>query len=85
MNARVIGLSQFTASVSLWGVPMDCEYEYEEGEAPIYWPTDNAHPGSPSELTMLSCKVGGVNIMEMLSAKQQERIEEKLLEQHEGH
>ena len=69
--------------VSPWDFPMVCEYEYDCGEVPIFWPTELAHPGSPSNVTLLSCKVAGVEVYDMLSNDQIERIEEAILDQVE--
>jgi hypothetical protein len=73
-----------TAVVQPYGFPMECEYEHDEGEAPIFWPTEAAHPGCPPNAELLSCKVGGVDIYPMLSSSQIEWIEEKILDQLEG-
>jgi hypothetical protein len=69
-----------TAVVEPWGFCMTCEYEYEEGEAPTIADGEFDHPGSPANVALLSCTVGGVDIMEMLKLEQQERIEEAILE-----
>jgi hypothetical protein len=70
-----------TAVVDVYGFPMECEYEYDEGEAPIFWPTEAAHPGCPPNAELLACRVGGVDIYEMLKPGQIERIEDAILEQ----
>lgn len=72
-----------TAHVTPYDIPMVVEYEYDEGEPAIFWPTESAHPGAPSNAQLLSCKVGGVEIYSMLSLDQIERIEESILELHE--
>jgi hypothetical protein len=77
------GLSTSTAEVSPWGFPMSVDYEYDAGEPPILWPTDDAHPGCPSSAQVLACRVGGVDIVDMLDNRQIERIEEALLRQIE--
>lgn len=61
--------------------PMVCEVEYEAGEAPRLsgWP-DDWHPGSPPNAVLLSCKVAGVDLMDMLSSGQVDRIESAILE-----
>lgn len=64
--------------------PMVCEYEYDEGEAPTIAYGEFDHPGFPANATLLSCKVGGVDLMDMLSSSQVERIEDAILEQLEG-
>lgn len=85
MNARIAlaSLRSFSTTVSPWDFPMEVTYEYEEGEIPIFWPTELAHPGSPPNVALLSCRVGGVDITEMLKPEQQERIEEAILDQLE--
>mgnify|MGYP006136825797 FL=1 len=60
--------------------PMVCEYEATEEEPAILWPTELAHPGSPAEVCLLVCKVAGVDLMDLLSGKQIERIESAILE-----
>lgn len=69
-----------TMVVEPYGFPMLVEFEYQEGESAIFWPTEFAHPGSPDNAVLLSCKVGGVDLMDMLSSKQVDRIEEAILE-----
>ena len=86
MNIRVAltSLRARSATVAPYDFPMEVTYEYDEGEAPIFWPTELAHPGSPPNAVLLSCKVGGVEIYEMLSSSQIERIEDEILQQLEG-
>lgn len=62
---------------------MECEYEYYPAEREVRW-GDYPHPGSPAGTQVLSCVVGGVNIVEMLVDSQHEAIEEALLKEHEG-
>lgn len=71
-------------NMRVWeGVPMECVVDYQEGESTILWPTDMAHPGSPPECVLESCKVGGVEIIDMLTASQLERLENAAAEQLE--
>lgn len=63
--------------------PMVCSYEYDEGEPSIFWPTELAHPGCPPCVELLSCRIGGVEVIDMLSRTQMDRIEEALMELHE--
>lgn len=72
-----------TVELEVWGVPMVCIFDYQDGESPIFWPTEQAHPGSPPECVLESCKVGGVELIDMLSFEQVERLEEKAVEQLE--
>jgi hypothetical protein len=72
-----------TATVNPYGFDMECEYEHDPGEPPIYSPAEIAHPGTPPDVQLLSCMVGGVDLMEMLSSPQIARIEDAILEQLE--
>lgn len=87
MNARqpfrIVAANARTSWVSPWGFRMEVEYDYQPGERSINWPTDLAHPGSPANAVLVSCKVGGVEIYDMLDSDQIERIEEAVLEQLE--
>jgi hypothetical protein len=80
---RLISVNSRTAIVEPWGFPMECEYEFEEGEAPILGPNGFEHPGCPDNAVLLSCTVAGVDITEMLSNAQTERLEDAILEQLE--
>lgn len=57
-----------TTTVFPWGFPMEVTFEWDEGESPIFWPTERSHPGSPPNAELLECYVGGVSIMRMLTA-----------------
>ena len=78
-------MSQHTSIVDLWGFPITVTYEYDEGEPAIFWPTERAHPGSPPNAALLSCLIGGVEVLEMLSARQIDRIEEACINAMEGY
>jgi hypothetical protein len=66
-----------TAVVCPWDFPCVVEFEFHEGEpASVSGSPDNWHPGYPPNVALLSCRVGGVDITEMLSNSQQERIED---------
>lgn len=67
------------ASITAWGIPMDVEYDYSPGESAVKW-GDFPHPGYPASASLLSVKVGGVDIMEMLDDEQTQRIESAVLE-----
>lgn len=86
MNARlhIVSPSCRTSVVSPWGFSMECEFEYDAGEPPIWSPIDHAHPGSPPNAELIACKVGGIAITEMLTLDQRERIEEDLIQRMEG-
>jgi hypothetical protein len=85
MNARFHLVSPFTrtTSVNVWGFNMEVEYDWDEGEPPIWSPIDRAHPGSPPTACLLHCKVNGADITEMLNENQRERIEEEIIEQEQ--
>ena len=77
---RLVAENEHRATVSPYGFPMDCVFEFYEGEPAILWPTELAHPGAPDCCQLLQAFVGGVDIYEMLSSDQIERIEETYLE-----
>ena len=81
---RITSPRAHSTVVSPYDFPMEVEYEYDEGEPPIIAYGEFDHPGSPANATLMSCKVGGVEIYEMLSSSQIERIEEEILEQLES-
>ena len=78
--ARLRVENEHRATVSPYGFPMVCEFEFYEGEMAIFWPTEFAHPGTPDSCQLLQAFVGGVDVYEMLSSEQIERIEETYLE-----
>jgi hypothetical protein len=63
------------ATVTYCGIAMACSYEYDPAEPRTY-----LHPGSPENAALISCKVGGVDLMEMLTREQQDEIETLLLQ-----
>jgi hypothetical protein len=73
-----------TAVVAPWGFDMECSYEFDEGEPPTISNGEFDHPGWPANVALLSCRVAGVDITEMLDLDQQTRIEERILEQLDG-
>lgn len=80
---RIVSPRSHTAVVDPYGFPMEVEYEYDPGEPCIFWPTELAHPGSPPTCQLLSCKVNGQDIYEMLKPEQIERIEDSILDHTE--
>jgi hypothetical protein len=80
---RIVGSNTRTTSVSPWGFRMEVEYEYDPGEAPIYWPTDRAHPGSPPNAALMACRINGQDVMDMLTSGQIERLEDAILQEDE--
>ena len=79
---RIVSTDSATAVVSPWGFDLECTYEYQAAEMPVLF-GDNSHPGSPANAQLLTCKVGGIEITDMLSNGQRERIEEALISQME--
>lgn len=65
------------ATIFYCGVEMLCEYDYTPGEGQTW--TD---PGYPAAAEVTSCRVGGVQIIAMLSNEQLEAIDTLVLEQH---
>lgn len=69
--------------VKPFGFDMTVEFDYDPGEPGI--PSgDEAHPGAPAEACLSSCRVGCVDIYEMLDNWQIERIQEAILDQLRG-
>lgn len=66
------------ATVNYLGVPLDCSYGYVPGSQQTW--TD---PGYPACAEIDSVKVGGVEILDMLSNHQRESIETLILEERE--
>lgn len=64
--------------ITVYGIPMSVIYDYEPGELPVF-SGPHAGPGSAPAAYVQSVKVGGVDIYEMLSNDQLERIEETIL------
>jgi hypothetical protein len=72
-----------TAVVQPYGFDMRVSFEYDPGEAMVFWPTELAHPGSPPTVSLLSCRIGETEVYDMLSNGQIETIEEEILSQLE--
>jgi hypothetical protein len=86
MNARlqIVHPAHYTAVVSPWGFDMECDYSYDPGESANYDLRSNPAPGTPANAELIACRVGSIDITEMVSLCQREFIEEKLIEQMEG-
>lgn len=70
-----------TIEVTCYGVPMEVSFEHDPGESPIVTGgPDNWHPGTPPNAALLSCRIGGVEVLDMLTAAQVARVEETILE-----
>lgn len=65
-----------TFYITLGNAPVECEIYWEAGERQTW---DN--PGYPAQATLQSAKVGGVDIIEILSDAQREKIEAAFLDQ----
>lgn len=66
------------ATVTYCGVVMTCEYDYVPGESQTM--TD---PGYPACAELTSVKVGGVEVLDMLSNEQREAIDTLICEARE--
>lgn len=62
------------AHVTVWDIPMEVDFDYSPAESRTW-----DHPGSPAEASICAVLVGGVDIVEMLSDEQHQRIEEAVL------
>lgn len=84
MNARIplriVSPSSRSLTVAPWDFDIRCVYEYDEGEPMVWSPIDRAHPGTPPNAQLLEAWVGPVNIYDMLSSTQIERLEDAVLE-----
>lgn len=83
-HLRIVAQNAHSAIVDVWGFPMECDFDYEEGEAPVWSDVTGGHPGSPSNAVLVGCAVGGVSIYDMLSSDQIERLEEACIQAMEG-
>lgn len=81
MNARVhiVPTGTYTKTVNVWGFDLDAEYGYDAGE-PAINDAEYGHPGTPPNATLYGCRIGGVQVVEMLTASQIETIEDAILE-----
>ncbi len=80
---RIVSADTLTAVVSPYGFDMTCEYEYQAAELPILFGS-NSHPGSPANAQLLTCKVGSIEITDMLTNGQRERIEDLIISDMEN-
>jgi hypothetical protein len=69
--------------VSPWDFPMECVFEYYPGDPLGNAPLFGGPTPIPSSAQLMSCKVNGRDIMDMLSTAQIERIEDALVDQLE--
>lgn len=66
------------ATISYCGVVMDCTYDYTPGCGQTW-----LEPGYPACAEVNSVKVGGVEVLDMLSNEQREAIDTLICEQRE--
>ena len=67
-----------TFYTTIGDVPIECEIYWEAGESQTW-----DEPGYPAQATIQSAKVGGVEIIEILSDNQRREIEAAFLESQE--
>ena len=58
----------------------DIEFDYSPGSPAVLYPNDRAHPGDASELTITSVKLGDIELVDRLTDKQLECLEEQAIE-----
>lgn len=58
------------ATVRYCGVSLSCEFEFYPAEK-----ATRTEPGNPAYAALETCKVAGVDVMEMLTREQQDEIE----------
>ena len=63
------------ASITVLGVPMDVQFEFDPAEAP-----SRDFPGCPACVEVICAKVGEHDLIDMLSAATVDAIEDALLE-----
>ena len=62
------------ASITVMGVPMDVQFEYDAAE-----PASFDFPGCPADVEVICAKVGDHDLTDMLSAATVDAIEDELL------
>jgi hypothetical protein len=67
------------ATINYLGVELECTFWFDPEE-----PATNDHPGSPANAQLDSCKVRGVELIEIFSGEQIARIETLCAEAMEG-
>ena len=80
---NLVSASLRSAIVAPWDFPMECVFEYYPGEPLGNAPLFGGPVPNPSSAQLLSCKVNGRDIIDMLSSGQLERIEDSLVQQLE--
>ncbi len=65
------------ATITVWGIEMDVEGEYQPSERMTH-----DYPGCAESFSLDYCFVGGVDIGEMLTSDQKEIIEEAVINNH---
>jgi hypothetical protein len=77
---RIVNSRESRTVVNVWGFDMDVGYEFEAGEPAVINDVTGGHPGSPDNAKLTSCRIKGVEIIEMLKPDQIERVEEAILQ-----
>ena len=67
-----------TIDIHAYDIPMSVRFDYEPGQAPVLT-GPHASPGYDPAVIVESVFIGGVNVYEMLSNEQLERIEDRIL------
>lgn len=62
--------------VTVWGIKFDCTYIFDKGQQQTF-----DDPGLEDAVILTTCKVGGVDIFEMLTGEQTTAIESAILSQ----
>lgn len=76
---RIVADNSQSLELDVYGFPMTCVFDWDEGEPAIFWPTERAHPGTPPNAELLECWVGEHNIFDALSQDRREYIEERII------
>jgi len=69
------------ATVKPYGFDMVCQYEYTAEVPAVINDLTGGDPGADEQIAVLTCFVGGVDIHEMLNARQHIRIADAILSQ----
>jgi len=68
-----------TKTITYLGIDMEIEFMYYPGEdAVTYYPDGSGYPGCGEEFEIDSISVGGIDIVELLSTKQENDIIDEL-------
>ena len=67
-------IQPMSTAVQPWGFPVEVFYEFDEGEPPAW-----DHPGCEPYVVVEAAKIGGVDVYDMLTNEQIERLEDYVL------